>query len=73
MDNSGINYTDATRSGKRQFVLDETPTLRDQFAMAALTGMLSVIHEEDITWYTKRAYEVADAMMEHRANHPKGE
>ena len=43
----------------------ETKTLRDEFAMAALTGMITADHE-----FTDRiaeeAYEIADAMMEAR-------
>ena len=42
----------------------EMPTLRDQFAMAALTGMLmrSVGYEET----AEKAYKFADAMMKER-------
>lgn len=50
-------------------VLGDQPTLRDQFAMATLTGLLSDAHEvipyEDMP---KKAYEIADAMMEARNN-----
>ena len=43
----------------------EQPTLRDQFAMAALTGMLmrSVGYEET----AEKAYKFADAMIKTRA------
>lgn len=48
--------------------------LRDQFAMAALTGMLAHStrykpREEGVDWHwsiAKEAYELADAMMERR-------
>jgi len=43
------------------------PNLRDDFAMAALTGFIS---NDDFTGnkkkYTKTSYEIADAMMEAR-------
>lgn len=43
------------------------PTLRDQFAMAALTGLLSDT-DRDFTYGTAaiRAYEIADIMLEVR-------
>ena len=45
--------------------LEEAVTLRDQFAMAALTGMLmrSVGYEET----AEKAYKFADAMLKSRA------
>ena len=39
----------------------ENPTLRDQFAMAALTGMLAANYSEDRV--AKSAYQVADYML----------
>jgi hypothetical protein len=54
----------------RAAIAAQYPTLRDQFAMAALTGMLST---DDRTadgnysiFYARLAYEVADAMLEAR-------
>jgi gamma-glutamylcysteine synthetase len=45
----------------------EKPSLRDQFAMAALTGMLSNPVTQEITANTiKTAWYVADFMMEAR-------
>lgn len=48
----------------------ETPTLRDQFAMAALQGMMSSPLGEDESWSCRflanSSYELADAMMEAR-------
>jgi len=41
-------------------------TLRDQFAMAALTGMLISRTAGERTEWAKVAYELADAMMEAR-------
>lgn len=43
------------------------PTLRDQFAMAALTGLLSDT-DRDISYETAayRSFEIADYMMEAR-------
>ena len=43
------------------------PTLRDQFAMAALTGLLSDT-DRDVTYGTAaiRAYDIADIMLEVR-------
>lgn len=46
------------------------PTLRDQFAMAVLTGVLATWKPKDrpikIEDYAKDAYSLADAMMEAR-------
>lgn len=48
------------------------PTLRDQFAMAALSGILSrqdydpVISEEDASFVAEDAYRVANVMMKRR-------
>ena len=49
------------------------PTLRDQFAMAALTGMLAACPhpEELITRRSNTAYEYADAMLKARAEYLK--
>jgi len=43
---------------------DETPTLRDQFAMAALTGLLA--SGRNTTVLPKEAYPIADAMIKAR-------
>jgi hypothetical protein len=44
----------------------EAATLRDQFAMAALTGMLSDPHGDPYQIVPKKAYQIADAMLEAR-------
>jgi hypothetical protein len=44
--------------------MTETLTLRDQFAMAALTGILA--NDNSLPLQAKRAYELADAMLEAR-------
>lgn len=47
---------------QRQTII-ETVTLRDQFAMAALTGILASIAAEDVMMYVRDAYRIADAML----------
>jgi hypothetical protein len=44
----------------------EKPSLRDQFAMAALTGVLAGRVVGERTEWAKAAYEIADKMMEAR-------
>lgn len=48
----------------------DTAVLRDQFAMAALTGMLASFKENhqlsSITVYAEDAYKMADAMLKER-------
>jgi len=44
----------------------EQPTLRDQFAMAALTGLLASCKTDCVDVYVKDAYQMADAMLEAR-------
>lgn len=46
--------------------MSETLTLRDQFAMAALTGMIADPNGPDYPSVPKKAYEIADAMLETR-------
>jgi len=46
--------------------LVDLPSLRDQFAMAALNGALAGRTNGEPTNWTKFAYECADAMMEAR-------
>jgi hypothetical protein len=52
----------------------EIATMRDQFAMAALTGLLAnpklapTVLQKGASWFDKNAYEYADAMMEARKN-----
>ena len=41
----------------------EQPTLRDQFAMAALTGMMATNSTNDVMAYVRDAYKMADAML----------
>ena len=46
---------------------DAQPTLRDQFAMAAISGNIRrVLSDEQLILLTEWAYEIADAMMEAR-------
>ena len=40
--------------------------LRDQFAMAALTGLLASCKTDCVDVYVKDAYQMADAMLEAR-------
>ena len=44
----------------------EQVTLRDQFAMAALTGLLASCKTHRVDTYVRDAYQMADAMMEAR-------
>ena len=46
--------------------LYEYPSLRDHFAMAAVTGFASNSVHTKSDYLAKRAYELADAMMEER-------
>jgi hypothetical protein len=50
--------------------IDTRPTLRDQFAMAALTGTITrsatYFGVEDFSSFAAWSYEIADAMMEAR-------
>ena len=47
--------------------LSEAVTLRDKFAMAALTGLLVKIDSDDsMNAYAEHAYKFADAMLEAR-------
>jgi hypothetical protein len=49
-----------------QVDLNGKPDLRDQFAMAVLTGMLAGRVPGERTEWVKGAYEFADKMMEER-------
>jgi hypothetical protein len=56
------------------FTADARKTLRDEFAMAALTGLVSGragSHPSDQANYAKRAYEIADAMLKARSSPPE--
>jgi hypothetical protein len=47
--------------------MTETLTLRDQFAMAALTGLLVNIDQDELArQYVRHAYHYADLMLEAR-------
>lgn len=48
--------------------MSEQPTLRDQFAMAALSGVIQLDWTEDRMAIATKAYWVADAMMKARGN-----
>jgi hypothetical protein len=52
----------------------QRPTLRDQFAMAALTGYLTrgVIYGGSVKELVKHCYEIADAMMAERTQNENG-
>lgn len=52
--------------------LAEGPTLRDQFAMAALTGLLSTGSPASTGTYANDAYAMAYAMLEARENTSSG-
>jgi len=49
-----------------RMVVGDQPTLRDQFAMAALPAAMARYPTWKIKAYAKGAYEIADAMMEAR-------
>ncbi len=49
----------------------ESPTLRDQFAMAALTGLFCDEEEYNFNRISSKAYRMADAMLVARRNPPK--
>lgn len=51
---------------RMEIKLRATLTIRDQFAMAALTGALAGRVVGERTEWAKAAYEIADAMMEAR-------
>lgn len=71
---NSVSHTQAAESLHEISV--NTPTLRDQFAMSALQGILSSpvmgdsdLHESAENWLkdiTESAYEFADAMLEAR-------
>jgi len=46
-------------------------TLRDQFAMAALTGLLASCKTHRVDTYVRDAYQMADAMLEARGEKNK--
>jgi len=49
----------------------EQVTLRDQFAMAALTGLLASCKTHRVDTYVRDAYQMADAMLEARGEKNK--
>jgi hypothetical protein len=51
---------------KNEHPVMTTMTLRDQFAMAALTGMIADPSGVDYRSVPRKAYEMADAMLEAR-------
>lgn len=57
-----------TRSPARPVVTERVPTLRDQFAMAALTGLLAAPDLKDCRGpeIVEAAWEYANAMMKAR-------
>lgn len=52
--------------GYIQKTIVEVVSMRDQFAMAALTGMIADPNGLDYRSVPKKAYEMADAMLEAR-------
>ncbi len=54
----------------REYIRAQSPTIRDEFAKAALTGLLAANSERGLTANTalmaERAYAIADAMLEER-------
>lgn len=50
--------------------LEDRPTLRDQFAMAAMTGIITrtatYFDSQSFNLFTDYSYQIADAMMEQR-------
>lgn len=52
--------------GYIQKTIVEVVSMRDQFAMAALTGMIADPNGPDYRSVPKKAYEMADAMLEAR-------
>jgi hypothetical protein len=78
MNNGNLNYTEKCNWWQSPHIerdesndtpiyidLSQTPTLRDQFAMAALTGLLADGNPSTDS-NAKFAYQIADAMMEAR-------
>ena len=53
--------------------LYEYPSLRDHFAMAAVTGFAANNDHTKSDYLAKRAYGLADAMMEERKKHVRNE
>ena len=56
----GYNIEDADDYGW------DDKTLRDEFAMAALSGVIRVWESHDNDFTAKKVYEIADAMLEAR-------
>jgi hypothetical protein len=55
--------TKAVNQAYMEKVIVETVSVRDQFAMAALTGLLSYEYQSSADQIAKEAYAVADAML----------
>jgi len=56
------------KDGVREGLLESElfPSLRDQFAMAALQGMATDYSHSEMTWIAIECYKIADAMLEER-------
>jgi len=53
--------------GDRLKIRRPEPDIRDQFAMAALTGAIASLDCDPLPFYqAKQAYEIADAMLKER-------
>ena len=58
--------------GKESELMESDATLRDQFAMAAMNGILSNhcmignVTEQSVVWVAKESYQMADAMLKAR-------
>jgi len=64
-----------TREEPEFYAAEEEPTLRDRFAMAALTGFLAANPQRDLDhpdYWAREAYERADAMMRLRTQEEGG-
>lgn len=54
----------ALQESSEKMRIERVPTLRDQFAMAAITGC--TVSGKRPEWLAEHAYEVADAMLKER-------
>lgn len=64
----GVSNREFAASVEKELEARYTASLRDEFAMAALGGMLTSPHNDDATpeMYARASYEVADAMLVER-------
>ena len=62
--NGAVSAWNAATNGEQAVPTEKT--LRDDFAMAALNGLLAGGHDYDFDWTAERAYMVADSMLKER-------